>query len=215
MSKPVLKLAFAMGGGVSAGAFSGGALTEAIKLALLHLAEDPEGCEYSDVEIDAFSGASAGSISLAMMLRAFAWRHPQEEKKAEANLKALYPKLSSSWSTIPEGLRLKLIAAQVAQDIQWNAWVESVDLDGLLGQKGPADKDQAEGQLRTEPSLFYREFLLRDGKETGDPRRLAKVTTNTLEYRMPIRGHVDGLSPFHSGCSAAPHRHARGRIGRT
>ena len=185
-----------MGGGVSAGAFSGGALTEAIKLALLHLAEDPEGCEYSDVEIDAFSGASAGSISLAMMLRAFAWRHPQEEKKAEANLKALYPKLSSSWSTIPEGLRLKLIAAQVAQDIQWNAWVESVDLDGLLGQKGPADKDQAEGQLRTEPSLFYREFLLEMARRQVIPDGSPKLRPTLLSTECLFGATLTGLVPF-------------------
>ena len=61
-----LKLGFAMGGGVSLGSFSGAALTETIKLALLY-GTDKDGNPYENVVVDVFSGASAGAMSLGVM----------------------------------------------------------------------------------------------------------------------------------------------------
>lgn len=63
-----LKICLAMGGGVSLGTFSGAALTEALKLLVLH-GKDTKGDAYESVEVDGMSGASAGSIALAIMMR--------------------------------------------------------------------------------------------------------------------------------------------------
>ena len=131
MAKRILKLAFAMGGGVSLGAFSGSALTEAIKLALLRIVKKQ--ADYDEVEIDVFSGASAGSLALAVMLRALTWRTPDEEKAARASLRKRHPDVG--WDAVfetPHGR--DLIATQVAQDLQEKAWVRLIDLKGLLGE---------------------------------------------------------------------------------
>ena len=78
MSDKVLRLGFVMGGGVSLGTFSGAALAEAIKQLIVYGKYDsglrdstgnPVYKSYSKVEIDIFSGASAGAISLGIMLR--------------------------------------------------------------------------------------------------------------------------------------------------
>ena len=58
----ILKLGFAMGGGVSLGTFSGSALTETIKQYMVY-GKDENGEKYEEVVIDVFSGASAGAIS--------------------------------------------------------------------------------------------------------------------------------------------------------
>lgn len=124
----VLKLAFSMGGGVSLGTFSGSALTEAIKLAVLNAIEGNSG--YDKVEIDVFSGASAGSLSLAVMLRALSWRTQNEINAAQSKLQTDYP---VQWAKASAAQKQDLIAAQVAQDLQYRAWVELVTLDQLLG----------------------------------------------------------------------------------
>lgn len=132
----VLKLAFAMGGGVSLGTFSGSALTEAIKLAVLNAIEGNAG--YDKVEIDVFSGASAGSLSLAVMLRALSWRTQEEEEAAESRLANEYPvQWAKASAPQKQDLKQALIAAQVAQDLQYRAWVELVTLDQLLGGNNP------------------------------------------------------------------------------
>ena len=56
-----LKLAFAMGGGASLGAFSGGAIAEVVR----QLHTNLDGSRYDAVEIDVLSGASAGGIRLS------------------------------------------------------------------------------------------------------------------------------------------------------
>lgn len=163
--KPKLKLAFAMGGGVSLGAYSGSALTEAIKLALLRIAEG--GTDYHKVVIDVFSGASAGSLSLAVMLRALTWRTQAEEDAAEKKLRDSYPDLKLD--QIDEELHKDLVAAQVAQDLQYQAWVKIIDLDELLGG-GVRSRQEA---LKHAPGILdseavyrvARELLLPEGKE--------------------------------------------------
>jgi len=93
MSK-TLKLGFAMGGGVSLGTFSGAALSETIKQAVLragyHSNDNGEEVfqEYDKVVIDVFAGASAGSMSLAIMLRGLAHQTPEERIRAENMLRS-------------------------------------------------------------------------------------------------------------------------------
>ncbi len=63
-----LRLTFAMGGGVSLGSFSGAALTEILKALVLH-GQDRDGNPYDKIVLDSMSGASAGAIALAILLR--------------------------------------------------------------------------------------------------------------------------------------------------
>ena len=63
-----LRLSFAMGGGVSLGSFSGAALTEILRSFLLY-GQDRNGHPYQKVVLDAMSGASAGAIALAILLK--------------------------------------------------------------------------------------------------------------------------------------------------
>ena len=66
-----------MGGGVSLGGFCGSSMTESVKLLILFGG-------YKKVVIDAFSGASAGSISLAIMMRYLA-SIPEEDMKSSVD----------------------------------------------------------------------------------------------------------------------------------
>lgn len=206
-AKPKLKLAFAMGGGVSLGAYSGSALTEAIKLALLRIAED--GTDYDKVVIDVFSGASAGSLSLALMLRALTWRTQAEEDAAKKKLHDSYPDLELD--QIDGELRKDLVAAQVAQDLQCQAWVEIIDLDELLGG-GVRSRQEA---LKHAPGILdseavyrvARELLLPEGKENiiwGERRLLADrcLYACTLTSLTPFV--ADATSAFAAAEEALP-----------
>lgn len=150
-----LRLGFAMGGGVSLGAFSGAALTEAMKLAILratYIVDDPadprhgQRVPYDRVVIDVFSGASAGALSLVLMLRSLAEPNPAPnvEDKLRKQFEGEYERLDAP-------RRAQLIAAQHAQDLQHQAWVREVDLETLLGRKGGKRRD-----LRHVPSLLDR-----------------------------------------------------------
>jgi len=208
-----LKLAFAMGGGVSLGAFSGAALTEAIKLALLRIAEAKlrnEPLMYDRVEVDVFCGASAGSLSLAVMLRALTWRTQKEIDTAVQTLQKDYPKL---WTTIAanEDLKQGLIAAQVAQDLQSRAWVSGIGMKQLLGDDNPARKEA----LRHSPGLLdaeavyglARELLIEGLNDPGTefkPRLLANpsIYACTLTSLTPLT--VDARKAFAADPSSLP-----------
>lgn len=174
--KPVLKLAFAMGGGVSLGAFSGSALTEAIKLALLRIVEG--NAPYRKVVVDVFSGASAGSLSLAVMLRGFTWRESWREVEAE---KSLQEQLGSSeWRRIKREhaeIAQDLIVTQVTQDLQNEAWVQRINLDELLGGDDPVRKEA----LRWSPGLLDSEAVY----------RIARKLLLMPEIARGKRGRVD------------------------
>jgi predicted acylesterase/phospholipase RssA len=63
-----LRVAFAMGGGASLGAFSGGAISEVVR----QLHDNLDGSVYDGVEIDVLSGASAGGMTVGLLVRALA-----------------------------------------------------------------------------------------------------------------------------------------------
>jgi len=131
-----LRVGFAMGGGVSLGTFSGAALSEAIKLLLLEgrYTED-EGktwkC-YENIVIDVFSGASAGAMSLLIMLRGLVYQDARQINEATKNLE--------EWSTrtginLPDAQTQRwnqLIAAQVVQDMQQAIWTKDINIKSLL-----------------------------------------------------------------------------------
>lgn len=152
MSK-VAKLAFAMGGGVSLGSFSGAGLTQCIKQLILHggYYEGGQFHHYSDIEIDVFSGASAGCISLGIMLRTLT--DPEGEFQ-------YIPNESTKPDTLTfEGVRLELestdedlkkrlaeidddneknrlldlyTAAEITQRVQNNIWCNEINFKNLL-----------------------------------------------------------------------------------
>lgn len=136
-----LRLAFAMGGGVSLGTFSGAALAEAIKLAVLGggYYEDPRNRtnfrRYDRITIDVFSGASAGAMSLAIMLRSLLHRTPQQEAEAREQLKAEIP--PSVWNALTREQQVDLVAAQVLLATQERIWRDEVHLSHMLGDAPP------------------------------------------------------------------------------
>jgi predicted acylesterase/phospholipase RssA len=121
-----LRLGFAMGGGVSLGAFSGVALTEAIKLAVAYAPKEKE------VVVDVFSGASAGAMSLGLMLRTLAHPDEKEMPRATAHVKAEF---GAVFDQLGPKRQRDLAAAHLAQEIQQEVWEQEITLDRLLGNK--------------------------------------------------------------------------------
>jgi predicted acylesterase/phospholipase RssA len=134
-----------MGGGVSLGTFCGTALTQAIKLALVY-GRDRHQQPYDRVEIDVFSGASAGALSLCAMLRSLADCDPALEQAARQSVETEFGQALDRFS--PERMN-DLLAAQIAQFKQEELWSREIKLDALLGQDG-------QGQLRRRASLLDR-----------------------------------------------------------
>lgn len=154
MSK-ILKLGFVLGGGVSLGSFSAGALAESLKQLLLFATyteevKDENGNTktiekpYDDIKIDVLSGASAGSISLAMMLRSFT--NPMDQysvlgfASTEAMMNMIEQKIFGQFGEIAYKLKNEnsskwhsLIAIQVMQEVQHRLWVDTLTMDSLLG----------------------------------------------------------------------------------
>jgi len=137
----VLRLGFAMGGGVSLGTFCGAGLTEAIKLLIL-FGKDADGNPYDSVKVDVFSGASAGAMSLGMMLKTLADPPPDHEARAIDNLDRLYGNVPEYTSLAKDDPKRKdLIAAQIAQDVQREVWVKSINIRALLGRTPKGKRD--------------------------------------------------------------------------
>lgn len=123
-----LRIGFAMGGGVSLGTFNGAALTQTLKLAILR-------GHYRAVEVDCFSGASAGAMSLAVMLRGLVHQKPGELADART---ALTSEFGEEFLSLTEGsdTQRDLLAAQVVQARQEQVWVRDINIDVLLKDGG-------------------------------------------------------------------------------
>lgn len=155
-----LRLGFVMGGGVSLGTFSGAALSEAIKQLIVHGQYDsgkkdaqgqPIYRYYDKIEIDVFSGASAGAISLGLMLRILSNHHDkyqvlgynsylQFREKLEKELLGQFGEAAYQLKeTNPEKYE-GLVAAQALQEVQAKVWAKEVDVHRLLGT-GAHEKD--------------------------------------------------------------------------
>lgn len=148
-----------MGGGVSLGTFSGAALTESIKLALLR-GKDSDGNSYDDVEIDVFSGASAGSMALCIMFRALAHQNAEQLSRADEQLSAEY---GDEYHNLGPNLQRKMQAAQVAQNMQEDIWVKEISMAGLLGHLENPALD-----LTFEPGILAREAVDKIGRKYFD-----------------------------------------------
>ncbi len=166
-----LRLGFAMGGGVSLGTFSGAALSEAIKLAVLHGGYTDDAGQwqrYDRVVIDVFSGASAGAMALALMLRTLTERSAEAEERARQRLENDFgAELAAAFRGLPDAAKRDLIAAQAVQDAQEDVWVDEVSIDRLLGvdagKPGDARSGSTAGPGATDPNLPYTAGLVDRG----------------------------------------------------
>ena len=140
-----------MGGGVSLGAFSGSALTEALKLLLIEGLDD-EGRRYTHIELDSMSGASAGAVSLAIMLscllnykRYLAEGEPIPNNKFRLTDidQDLSDQFGPDWHTRYEKHIEPLRALQLAQKLQEKLWVDKLKMTDLmrLDKFDPVEKD--------------------------------------------------------------------------
>lgn len=160
-----LKLGFAMGGGVSLGTFSGAGLSETIKQAILSggyyegTGANKKFKEYDEVEVDVFAGASAGSMSLAIMLRGLAYQSAEERRIAIERLdNEKDESVRQKWEYIKRNSPKKrdaLIAAEVVQYLQEEIWIKEINIDKLLGIAG----GNAVHDLTYEPGFLRRGAL--------------------------------------------------------
>ncbi len=175
----ILRLGFVMSGGVSLGTFSGAALTEAIKQLIVHGQYDsgekdkqgqPIYRSYDKVEIDVFSGASAGAISLGLMLRVLSNHRDkyqllgynsylQFREKMEKELLGQFGEAVYKMKEEHPEKYEDLIAAQALQKIQEKVWAKEVDIHRLLGT-GAHQKD-----LSHNAGLSDREWVDHLGKQ--------------------------------------------------
>lgn len=109
----IVKLGIVMGGGVSLGSFGGGALAGALRALAEHAEREDSGVDA--VEVDVLSGASAGAMSLCLLLRHLA---------------------APGAGGADEG---DFFESRVAGP-QWRAWVEETDIDNLLGRDAPPSR---------------------------------------------------------------------------
>ena len=123
-----LRVGFAMGGGASLGTFSSAALSQALKLLLLR-GMDRRGEPYARVEVDVFSGASAGSLALSVMLRVLT--HPEPARESSAGSR-LAEEFGAELADLRPRAKRGLIAAQILQDVQEEIWVREISLKRLL-----------------------------------------------------------------------------------
>jgi predicted acylesterase/phospholipase RssA len=195
-----LRLGFAMGGGVSLGTFSGAALSEAIKLAVLHggYTDGGQWQRYDRVVIDVFSGASAGAMALALMLRTLTERAPEAEERARHRLENDFgDEVAEAFHRLPDAAKRDLIAAQAVQDAQEDVWVDEVSIDRLLGM----DAGKPARPINDRRSTIDGDPGAERSGSTADSR----ATDSSLPYTAGIldRGAVDDIARHRIGFSGA------------
>ena len=215
-----LRLAFAMGGGVSLGAFSGAALAEVLKLAVLR-GRDARGEPYERVVVDVFSGASAGAMALAVMLRTLVHQEDASRRIAREHLAEQFPGEFPTGDATRDEL---LIDAQVVQDVQERVWGEDITLRRLLGAAGNGRRSlrHAGGILdrRAVDEIARDTMLLPSGAVLGGRSRLlanrvlfACTLTNVTPILCDARRDLDaedaGLLALSDGLTSRAHRELR------
>ena len=185
-----LRVGFAMGGGVSLGTFNGAALSQALKLLLLR-GVDRNHARYNRLEVDVFSGASAGSMSLAIMLRGLV--HPDPDRMAVARHR-LTTEFGHEFTALPPGAQEDLLAAQVVQDVQEEIWVREITLKKLLGQ----GDEEAKGRVHLTAGLVDRgavEALARRYLRFPGPA-IDLTRRKILADRVVFASSIANLSPI-------------------
>jgi hypothetical protein len=210
-----LKLAFAMGGGVSLGTFSGAALTECIKqLIVFGVYKDKEKrgqlTRYDQIEIDVMSGASAGAMALGIMIRAFTYHkdiikllagkgsvYPEATKDNidEFITKHLKAQFGEHYDALSDTNKKALFATQVAQDFERYLWCYQVDIMALTGNS----EKKWEANLTGKNSLLDRGFLEEMAKGTIIPKAGINITGNdrqVLADRVLYACTLTRIEPF-------------------
>ncbi len=224
MSGKTLRICLAMGGGVSLGSFSGSALTEALKLLIIH-GKDEDGHSYENVFVDGMSGASAGAIALTIMLRClidyksmlFKWDDlksgESDEDLALLNrenrlvgelIKTYFNNESEKFNALSHSKKEALKALELAQKIQEIIWVKSVDALKLYGNKIKSDykhmSDDSFGLLeRKHMEGLIEEYLMRgtpnlDNLQVLDRERVLFACSLTNILPMPINLNREDLN---------------------
>ncbi|MGW8268555.1 MAG: patatin-like phospholipase family protein, partial [Longimicrobiales bacterium] len=216
-----LRVGFAMGGGVSLGTFNGAALTQALKLLLLR-GMDRNHHPYERVLVDLFSGASAGSMSLAIMLRGLV--HPAPDRMAVARHR-LTTEFGQEFTALTPDAQETLLAAQVVQDIQEEIWVREITLKKLLGQ----GDQEAKGRVHLTAGLvdrgtveeLARRYLSYPGPGVGLSHRkiladrvlfassLANLSPILADARSEFPRDEAGLLGLSDGLTSSVHRELR------
>lgn len=212
-----LRLGFAMGGGVSLGVFSGVALAETIKRVLLDRTKTGE-LTYGRVTLDVFSGASAGAMSLALMLRGLLGRSVEREARARATLEREH---GEAFTGLDADRQADLVAAQAVQDFQFDVWAREVNLDRLLGEGGRS--------LEYEPGLLDRKAVealarthlsVEDGQDLASGCRLlsrrvlfactlSNLTPVLASAKTEFPGAKEGFVGLNDGLRSSVHRELR------
>ncbi|MGJ8678513.1 MAG: patatin-like phospholipase family protein [Akkermansiaceae bacterium] len=188
----ILKVGFAMGGGTSLGTFQGAALGEALKLLILRGVYDDNGTSrrYDRVEVDIFSGASAGSMSLGLMLRTLANPNITRTKR-EAALKSLTEQFGDAEiQALSRSAKTDLIAAQILLDIQKKVWVEEIDIKNLL-----ADGERPGEELRYTGGVVNRAAVDQIACEYFDFKEGVKINQRILSERVLFASTLSNLTP--------------------
>ena len=192
-----LRVGFAMGGGNSLGTFSGAALSQALKLLLLR-GVDGRAKPYERVEVDVFSGASAGSMSLALMLKGLV--HPDPDRMMAAKVQ-LIAEFGAEFTKQPREAKRALIAAQILQDVQEEVWVREVNLEKLLG-RAHGDGEQ---RIRLTAGLLdrgaveelARRYLAFPGAAGGDEKTPIDLSRRQiLADRVLFASSIANLTPI-------------------
>ncbi|NJM55087.1 MAG: hypothetical protein HC841_03455 [Verrucomicrobiae bacterium] len=200
-----LRLGFAMGGGVSLGTFCGTALTQAIKLALV-FGRDRQGQPFGRVEVDVFSGASAGALSLCAMLRSLAECDPTLAARARL---AVQTEFGTALDGMPPKRMEDLVAAQIAQFKQEELWSKEINLDSLLGNGG-------DGRLRRRASLLDRGAVDRIAKKhivTWPNGKADFKQKRLLADRVLYACTLSNLTPIVADASTSLPGHEVGYVG--
>ena len=214
-----LRLAFAMGGGVSLGAFSGAALAEVLKLALLR-GRDARGRPYERVVVDVFSGASAGAMALAVMLRTLVHSDDAARHLARERLLAQFP---GEFPTGDDRRDALVIDAQVVQDVQERIWGREITLQRLLGRARERRSLRHAGGIldrRAVDEIARDTMLLPSGAVLGGRSALladrvlfASTLTNVTPVLCDARRDLDaddaGLLALSDGLTSKAHRELR------
>ena len=166
-----LRVCLAMGGGVSLGTYSGAGLTEALKLLVIY-GKDKDNNPYDRVVVDGMSGASAGAISLGILLRCLIdyksmIPHTSFSTKEDIINSIAKDYYNNNIDAIPETKTEALCALEVAQKIQHEIWVKRVDVQKLYGKK---DDKGYEAPIEEPFGLLERKFLEELTKELILPK---------------------------------------------
>lgn len=145
-----LRLGFALGGAVSLGTFTGAAVAQALKLAILR-ARPKGGTErYDRVVVDVLSGASAGAMSLALLLRALVHQSEGDRREAERRLLAEFGESGDFTDDNPRPntwRRTAAISAEVALMLHERVWGNDIHINELAGALGKVQALYAGGLL--------------------------------------------------------------------